>query len=209
MSTGQDALVRADAAARLAAQRELVRPFVLEAGAGTGKTAALVARVLAWSLGEGWAKAEAALATLGASDGGAFASRYHEVRGDAYYAKGDKAAALSEYRSAQGSNSGGSTPLLDLKIAELSAATPPPPTSANRAPSLAKALVMAAPIPFAGPVITATRPLICKSMVVFVVALASLGAAVVRSFDRKKRTPSNAPRTASSPNPPAAAGTPA
>lgn len=73
---------------------------------------------------------DTALATLGAGDGGAFASRVHEVRGDAYFAKGERAKALSEYRSAQSSSSGGSTPLLDLKIAELAAETPPPAMSA-------------------------------------------------------------------------------
>ncbi len=50
-----------DAQARRLAQREFGVPLVLEAGAGTGKTAALVARVLAWSLGPGWERAEAAL----------------------------------------------------------------------------------------------------------------------------------------------------
>src|SRR5712692_2846394 len=39
------------------------------------------------------------------------------------------------------------------------------PTKARRAPSAANAMVMAAPIPLAGPVITATRPLSIKSMV--------------------------------------------
>jgi superfamily I DNA/RNA helicase len=48
------ALLRADQEARRAAQREFERPLVLEAGAGTGKTAILVARLLAWSLGPGW-----------------------------------------------------------------------------------------------------------------------------------------------------------
>ncbi|MGB6450892.1 MAG: tetratricopeptide repeat protein [Steroidobacteraceae bacterium] len=43
---------------------------------------------------------DAALDTLGAPQSGAFASLYHEIRGDAYYAKGDKAAALDEYRVA-------------------------------------------------------------------------------------------------------------
>jgi predicted negative regulator of RcsB-dependent stress response len=50
---------------------------------------------------------------------GAFAGRFHEVRGDAYYAKGDKTAALAEYRSAKAGSSGAGTPLLDLKIADL------------------------------------------------------------------------------------------
>lgn len=43
-----------DREARLAAQTEFHRPLVLEAGAGTGKTAALVARVTSWCLGPGW-----------------------------------------------------------------------------------------------------------------------------------------------------------
>ncbi len=51
-----------DAAARRAAQREFDRPLLLEAGAGTGKTATLVARVVAWSLGPGWERATAARA---------------------------------------------------------------------------------------------------------------------------------------------------
>src|SRR5262249_51635731 len=36
-------------------------PIVLEAGAGTGKTTVLVARVLAWCLGPGWERAARAL----------------------------------------------------------------------------------------------------------------------------------------------------
>jgi len=47
----------ADAQARRIAQREFARPVVVEAGAGTGKTTALVARVLAWSFGPGWDRA--------------------------------------------------------------------------------------------------------------------------------------------------------
>jgi len=43
-----------DAAARLATQTVFDRPLALEAGAGTGKTAALVARIVAWCVGPGW-----------------------------------------------------------------------------------------------------------------------------------------------------------
>jgi len=43
-----------DALGRRRAQEEFDRPVVLEAGAGTGKTATLVARLLAWTLGVGW-----------------------------------------------------------------------------------------------------------------------------------------------------------
>jgi len=44
----------ADLEARLAAQTEFSRHVALQAGAGTGKTAALVARIVAWSVGPGW-----------------------------------------------------------------------------------------------------------------------------------------------------------
>ncbi len=45
-----------DAAARRLAQTEFAAPLLVEAGAGTGKTAVLVARVIAFSLGHGWEK---------------------------------------------------------------------------------------------------------------------------------------------------------
>ncbi|MBI4914476.1 MAG: UvrD-helicase domain-containing protein [Acidobacteria bacterium] len=57
-------LRRADAAARVAAQREFASPMVLEAGAGTGKTAALVARAVTWCLGPGWESAASAASAL-------------------------------------------------------------------------------------------------------------------------------------------------
>ncbi len=59
-----DALAR-DAEARRVAQTEFRRPLVLEAGAGTGKTSTLVARVLAWTLGPGWERAERRLEQAG------------------------------------------------------------------------------------------------------------------------------------------------
>ncbi|HEX9669075.1 MAG TPA: UvrD-helicase domain-containing protein, partial [Thermoanaerobaculia bacterium] len=59
MSGERSALRAADHAARRLAQSEFVRPLVLEAGAGTGKTTALVARLLAWCLGPGWERAAA------------------------------------------------------------------------------------------------------------------------------------------------------
>lgn len=48
----------ADREARRVAQTELSRPLLVEAGAGTGKTTTLTARLLAWSLGPGWERAE-------------------------------------------------------------------------------------------------------------------------------------------------------
>jgi ATP-dependent helicase/nuclease subunit A len=53
------ALLAADRAARAEAQTRFDSPLVLEAGAGTGKTTTLVARLLAWCLGKGWEKAAA------------------------------------------------------------------------------------------------------------------------------------------------------
>ena len=47
----------ADRQARLAAQTVFDRPLALEAGAGTGKTATLVARIATWALGPGWERA--------------------------------------------------------------------------------------------------------------------------------------------------------
>jgi len=52
----------ADAAARALAQTEFERPLLVEAGAGTGKTTTLTARILAWSLGPGWKKGTARVA---------------------------------------------------------------------------------------------------------------------------------------------------
>ena len=69
-------------------------------------------------------KPDAALETLKGTDGGSFVARYHEVRGDAYYAKGDKATALAEYRSAQGTGHDENNSVLALKIAELAGDTP-------------------------------------------------------------------------------------
>jgi ATP-dependent helicase/nuclease subunit A len=66
-SANSEALRDADRATRERSQRVFDRPLVVEAGAGTGKTSLLVARVVAWSLGEGWERAAARLA--GASGG--------------------------------------------------------------------------------------------------------------------------------------------
>lgn len=50
-----------DRETRRLAQREFRRPLVVEAGAGTGKTTTLTARIVVWSLGLGWERAEAYL----------------------------------------------------------------------------------------------------------------------------------------------------
>jgi ATP-dependent helicase/nuclease subunit A len=54
--------IAADADARLRAQSVFDEPVVVEAGAGTGKTNILVARVVVWSLSAGWERAAARLA---------------------------------------------------------------------------------------------------------------------------------------------------
>ncbi len=66
-SEARGALER-DRHARLLAQTEFSRPLLVEAGAGTGKTTTLTARLLAWSLGPGWeAAAERVSARAAAS----------------------------------------------------------------------------------------------------------------------------------------------
>lgn len=86
---------------------------------------------------------DAALATLQIKDAGAFEPRYHEVRGDAYYAKGDKVSALREYRMARVTDPErvNDQTLLDLKISDLvadTAAPAPSPIKAQPMPHPAK-----------------------------------------------------------------------
>ena len=54
MTNKYDDLSREDEYSRNLAQTDFSCPIVLEAGAGTGKTAVLVARILNWCLGTGW-----------------------------------------------------------------------------------------------------------------------------------------------------------
>jgi predicted negative regulator of RcsB-dependent stress response len=68
-------------------------------------------------------KPDDAIMTLAGVDAGAFAPRFHEVRGDAYHAKGDNANALKEYQAARTGDFSGATQLLDLKITDLLADT--------------------------------------------------------------------------------------
>ncbi len=88
------------------------------------KQLALVARMRLARVQIAQQKPDDALATLNnAGDPGAFGPRFHEIRGDADAAKGDKSGALAEYRAARsmdlGGGAGGGSPLLDLKIADL------------------------------------------------------------------------------------------
>jgi len=66
-------------------------------------------------------KPDDALQTL-SDEPGAFAASYHEVRGDAYFAKKDLQRASTEYKAAlgeSGANGGADSALLTLKIADL------------------------------------------------------------------------------------------
>jgi predicted negative regulator of RcsB-dependent stress response len=84
-----------------------------------------------------------AISTLAGATPGAFAGLYHEVHGDALFAKKDLAGAMAEYRAALASNDAreADAALLELKIADLGvadapAANPvPAPTAANPAPA--------------------------------------------------------------------------
>ena len=80
-------------------------------------------------------KPDEAIKVLSEDSPGAFAARFHEVRGDAYYAKKDYSKAVGEYKAALAGadpasvNSG----LLQLKIADLSSPPAAPPTAAAAA----------------------------------------------------------------------------
>ena len=110
------------------------------------KQLALVARVRLARVQVAQQKPDDALASLDGVDPGAFGALFHEVRGDAEFAKGNKAAALTEYRAAKTADigspgGGGDSALLDLKIADLTASTPTvtptaqAPAAQNQAPA--------------------------------------------------------------------------
>ena len=85
-------------------------------------------------------KPDAAIATLQGAQFGAFAAGYHEVLGDAYYAKGDSAGALREYRAARAADTSGmaDVALLDLKISDLAATPGADAVARNDKPAAAK-----------------------------------------------------------------------
>jgi predicted negative regulator of RcsB-dependent stress response len=70
-------------------------------------------------------KPDEAIKTLDAGTPGSFAARYHEVRGDALYAKKDIPGAAAAYNAALSAAAGGGADasLLELKIADLASNT--------------------------------------------------------------------------------------
>jgi predicted negative regulator of RcsB-dependent stress response len=101
------------------------------------KQLALLARLRLARVQISQQKPDDALATLNGVDPGAFAAQFHEIRGDADLAKGDKGGALSEYRVARtmDSGTGGGNSLLDLKISDLVADAAPLPSAAAKTPT--------------------------------------------------------------------------
>jgi predicted negative regulator of RcsB-dependent stress response len=101
------------------------------------KQLALLARLRLARVQISQQKPDDALATLNGVDPGAFAAQFHEIRGDADLAKGDKAGALSEYRVARSMDTGGGggNSLLDLKISDLVADAAPLPSAAAKTPT--------------------------------------------------------------------------
>jgi predicted negative regulator of RcsB-dependent stress response len=88
---------------------------------------ALVARLRLARVQLAQNKPDDALATLNGGKPGAFEARFHEARGDVYFAKGDKAGALKEYEAAVPGTDTRSVDAqsLQLKINDLKADTPP------------------------------------------------------------------------------------
>jgi predicted negative regulator of RcsB-dependent stress response len=138
--------------ARLLAARVAVESNELDKAASTLKTVmdtskdkqlALVARLRLARVQLAQAKPDDAIKTLDAVDAGAFKPRYQEARGDALFAKGDKAGALKEYQAAREGSLGQSVDAesLELKIDDLLAenvAPAAPPAAANAKPSETK-----------------------------------------------------------------------
>ena len=81
----------------------------------------------------GQGKSDEAIKTLTEPMSAAFATSFHEVRGDAYYAKKDIPAAITEYQAAiAASDANGINPaLLELKIQDLGASPAPVATAVS------------------------------------------------------------------------------
>lgn len=98
---------------------------------------ALVARLRLARVQLAQEKPDEAIATLGAVDPGAFKPRYQVAKGDALYAKGDKAGALKEYQEARvgALTQSVDAQALDLKIDDLMSENVKPPATTPPAAS--------------------------------------------------------------------------
>jgi predicted negative regulator of RcsB-dependent stress response len=96
---------------------------------------ALVARLRLARVQLAQNKPDDALTTLNGKPAGAFESRFHEVRGDIFFAKGDKPGALKEYLAAIAQTDARSvdTQSLQLKINDLKAVDAPAPAATAQA----------------------------------------------------------------------------
>jgi predicted negative regulator of RcsB-dependent stress response len=85
-------------------------------------------------------KPDDAIKTLAEGTPGGFAGRYHDVRGDALYAKKDIPGAVAEYKQALvTSGAGVEASLLQLKLADLASNEPAKPLNEKANPSIEKA----------------------------------------------------------------------
>jgi len=156
---------------RLMAARAFVESGELDKGANElqrvadtskDRQLALIARLRLARVQIAKGQADAAIATLNTKDPGAFAARFSEARGDAYYARGDKKNALQQYQAAKlstlpgaGPGGGSDQSLLELKIADLVAEVP----AATLAPAAPAAPVTGAiAVPTPGPAVPASGP---------------------------------------------------
>ncbi len=96
-------------------------------------------------------KPDDAIKTLAEDKPGTFAAQFHDVRGDAFYAKKDMKDAAAEYAAAlAGAEMGGVNPgLIQLKIVDLNAAAAAPAAASTTgaAPPAAAVSPAAAPLP--------------------------------------------------------------
>lgn len=95
-------------------------------------------------------KPDDAIKTLAEDKPGTFAAQFHDVRGDAFYAKKDMRDAAAEYTAAlAGADMGGVNPsLIQLKIVDLNeAAAAPAAAPTGAAPPAAAVSPAAAPLP--------------------------------------------------------------
>ena len=121
--------------ARLA---DAIEPLTLVMSESRDEVLQLVARLRLARILIEQHKIDDALKLLDGAGSSAFDPRYQEVRGDALFAKGDRAAALGAYRAAATADLPGvvNTDLLKLKIADLADVAPPlaAPAAASKEP---------------------------------------------------------------------------